>query len=520
MANNPYVNKVIYGNDTVIDISDTTAEEGDVISGKSFYKASGAKATGSAVIPDISNCYQTTDAAENDIQDADYFPFYDSSASGKRKSLWSNIKSKLQAFFDGIYRKKLIANFHGGGNTATYCLLCTLVVQDPYINGPTEIVLQERGRSTVARLNIVFQSVDSQDPALISFTVIGAQNNYYVVKTAASTWQIYVTKNEPYSWIDVLDYTIYRRDTVSITWDCTNATSIPSGAIRAKIFPFDIDSNGKYIAPNTIQRNNPGGTSYIAGVGGNSGLHINKAEGDIFYPMVSTRTKTGGGWAIGNYNDDNLHFTFGTKANIQSGTNTVSQTVMRPLNGTVALTSEIPTKYAGSSSAGGDANNALKLNGYASDTAASANTIVRRQANGYIFAVYYNQSSGSETATSSSYVMFCNSDGYLRKTPMSTIKSLVDTNTNTWRGFQFVQKTSEAQTIAADSVATFNFSGLNNISGYAPRIAFYQSNNSSNKVVPSNAARLCGNGSCSFTVHNQTNTSRSVTITIIVLYTQ
>ena len=102
MANNPYVNKVIYGNDTVMDISDTTATESDVVNGKTFYKASGAKSTGSAVIPDISNCYQTTDTAETDIQDADYFPFYDSSASGKRKSLWSNIKAKLKTYFDGI----------------------------------------------------------------------------------------------------------------------------------------------------------------------------------------------------------------------------------------------------------------------------------------------------------------------------------------------------------------------------------------------------------------------------------
>ena len=101
MAND--VNKVIYGNTTVMDITDTTAEEGDVVSGKTFYKASGARSTGSAVIPDISNCYQTTDTAETDIQDADYFPFYDTSATAKRKTLWSNIKAKLKAYFDTVY---------------------------------------------------------------------------------------------------------------------------------------------------------------------------------------------------------------------------------------------------------------------------------------------------------------------------------------------------------------------------------------------------------------------------------
>lgn len=100
MASNPYVNKVIYGNDTVMDITDTTAEEADVVSGKTFYKKSGARATGTA------DYYSPNDTAETAIDDADYFPYYDSSASGKRKSLWSNIKSVLKTYFDTLYHPK------------------------------------------------------------------------------------------------------------------------------------------------------------------------------------------------------------------------------------------------------------------------------------------------------------------------------------------------------------------------------------------------------------------------------
>ena len=48
MANNEYVNKVIYGNNTLIDITDTTADESNVASGAVFYKASGLRATGTA----------------------------------------------------------------------------------------------------------------------------------------------------------------------------------------------------------------------------------------------------------------------------------------------------------------------------------------------------------------------------------------------------------------------------------------------------------------------------------------
>ena len=47
--------------------------------------------------------YLVDDTNEAGIVDDDYIPFYDTSASGKRKTLWSNIKAKLKAYFDTIY---------------------------------------------------------------------------------------------------------------------------------------------------------------------------------------------------------------------------------------------------------------------------------------------------------------------------------------------------------------------------------------------------------------------------------
>ena len=46
MANNEYVNRVDFGDETLIDISDTTAEPEDVIEGQTFYTRNGAPATG------------------------------------------------------------------------------------------------------------------------------------------------------------------------------------------------------------------------------------------------------------------------------------------------------------------------------------------------------------------------------------------------------------------------------------------------------------------------------------------
>ena len=53
MANNPYVNKVVFGAVSIIDISPTTAVESDVAQGKVFFKASGEQAVGTADIGGI-----------------------------------------------------------------------------------------------------------------------------------------------------------------------------------------------------------------------------------------------------------------------------------------------------------------------------------------------------------------------------------------------------------------------------------------------------------------------------------
>lgn len=56
---------------------------------------------------DNSKCYQTDDATESAIVDADYIPFFDASAASgagaPRKSTWSNFKTKLKAVFDLDY---------------------------------------------------------------------------------------------------------------------------------------------------------------------------------------------------------------------------------------------------------------------------------------------------------------------------------------------------------------------------------------------------------------------------------
>lgn len=61
MATNENVNKVIYGNQTVMDITDTTAEESDVASGEVFYKANGARSVGTLTLNKIGSISENDD---------------------------------------------------------------------------------------------------------------------------------------------------------------------------------------------------------------------------------------------------------------------------------------------------------------------------------------------------------------------------------------------------------------------------------------------------------------------------
>jgi hypothetical protein len=61
------------------------------------------KFTTGGAYTELNKKYDINDTAETSLVDGDYIPFYDTSATAKRKTLWSNIKSVLKTYFDTIY---------------------------------------------------------------------------------------------------------------------------------------------------------------------------------------------------------------------------------------------------------------------------------------------------------------------------------------------------------------------------------------------------------------------------------
>lgn len=51
------------------------------------------------VYTELGKAYRDTDSSETTIADDDYFPFYDTSATAKRKALWSTIINKIKSVF-------------------------------------------------------------------------------------------------------------------------------------------------------------------------------------------------------------------------------------------------------------------------------------------------------------------------------------------------------------------------------------------------------------------------------------
>lgn len=69
------------------------------------------------------------------------------------------------------------------------------------------------------------------------------------------------------------------------------------------------------------------------------------------------------------------------------------------------------------------ASNATKLNNVAEDVDATANTIVKRDGNGYIKGVYFHTTAADTTTVASNYFVETGGDGYIRPKPLASVKA-------------------------------------------------------------------------------------------------
>lgn len=109
-----------------------------------------------------------------------------------------------------------------------------------YQNCPIELTVFRRRALDRTRLIISFVGEEAEDPNVecFRFEGSGSPTDFYLYKSATSTWQLYIKKTEPYDNIGIgefhanFGYTNYK-----VTFKNTHVSSVPEGVIAATQLP-------------------------------------------------------------------------------------------------------------------------------------------------------------------------------------------------------------------------------------------------------------------------------------------
>lgn len=167
----------------------------------------------------------------------------------KFKNVWNYIKSKTSALYlpltggtvTGLLKTPggtMVHNATGTSGTVGYVNIAEFnLAGTTYQNMPIQLDVFRRRMSMATRLYIWFDPVDSSDPAIahLGYEGAGTDTDFYIYKSATSTWQLYIKKTEGYDNIGIAEYkTNFSYARHKITFKDVLVSSVPSGAIAGK----------------------------------------------------------------------------------------------------------------------------------------------------------------------------------------------------------------------------------------------------------------------------------------------
>ena len=125
--------------------------------------------------------------------------------------------------------------FNGTSGQDGYIKIMTIKPTVAYQNQPMTFLFGQRGVVSVCRLSIEFTNAGSTSTTEVnSFTVAGAGMNFYIVKSSAGVFDVYVKKIDKYDSIVLYGYWKSSfMDNTTITFSDTQITSVPSGYVQA-----------------------------------------------------------------------------------------------------------------------------------------------------------------------------------------------------------------------------------------------------------------------------------------------
>ena len=126
----------------------------------------------------------------------------------------------------------------GTGGQTGYVKVATFTVKSQYTNMPT--VVRYRNRHTMpVELIFRFKNQSKVDPELEFILQVVELTDYgykeaYLYKSATSTWDLIIAKSEAWDSVQILD--CQQADGVSVTFENTHVSTVPSTAIRATVY--------------------------------------------------------------------------------------------------------------------------------------------------------------------------------------------------------------------------------------------------------------------------------------------
>ncbi len=120
------------------------------------------------------------------------------------------------------------AVFEGNGKTNGYFHIATIKIIGNYIDRAMVIGAQSRGYG-YSEINLQFINANNTDPGINFFNQTG-RGDWYIKKTATSTWNIYCKKSEVWGYTRILKY--IDSPSVTLTWGSGNA-DLPASSTRA-----------------------------------------------------------------------------------------------------------------------------------------------------------------------------------------------------------------------------------------------------------------------------------------------
>lgn len=121
--------------------------------------------------------------------------------------------------------------------TAGYIKMCSITITATYINSPFVITFIRRRDFTPTSICVRFTNANSTDPTLEGFYYYGNTNQAYIVKSATSKWDIYITKTEANDYLQILSINNapYFSDRATVTYPNELVSSVPTGYTQATL---------------------------------------------------------------------------------------------------------------------------------------------------------------------------------------------------------------------------------------------------------------------------------------------